>query len=533
MTNVLADNLKEQATFARTENGAVAYDVNTLSPLVKFFYKISNNRSDVMMHLKTTARTEKGCRYGTFQTKLSKEFCTMYTKLPYGEKLLALRLLCMLRDPRKGMGERSLFRAILTQLIKERKVDVKGVVEVILEHGRFDDLVALEDATKHKDLWFAIKTQFKNDLYNLKNNKPVSLLAKWMPSVNTASEYSRKVANRYVKMLGLDAKKYRKCMSALRKSLRVTETDVCAKTFENIEYSHVPSLAMKAHAKTFEKFDEVRFTEYLTALKKGKTKVNANTISVPQLMAQYRGGKDYDGCFNDENTNTLLNEQYKALPKREVEKNLLPVCDVSGSMYTDVANNIKAIDVSLGLGVYISQHNRGAFKDLVMSFSEHSNIVNLSGIESFTDRVDTLEKKIDMGYNTNVESAFDRLLETAIKTHCPQEDLPDLLFISDMEFDYARSDRTSTRTLMDTMAKKYEDHGYKLPKLIFWNTCNRSNTVLMKENEKGLILMSGFSQNLVEMLNSNELNPWSALVETLCKSDWVLGEKMFKKPLTN
>ena len=108
-----------------------------------------------------------------------------------------------------------------------------------------------------------------------------------------------------------------------------------------------------------------------------------------------------------------------------------------------------------------------------------------------------------------------------------QEDLPkNILIISDMEFDscvlygstrnsYWNSYVKPTQTDFQTIADKYRQYGYKLPRLVFWNVCSRTGTIPVKENDLGVALVSGFSQNVANMVLNGELDPYQNLVNTL------------------
>jgi hypothetical protein len=86
-----------------------------------------------------------------------------------------------------------------------------------------------------------------------------------------------------------------------------------------------------------------------------------------------------------------------------------------------------------------------------------------------------------------------------------------------MEFDYAIDYRGAYDTLMETIAKKWAEHSYRLPKLIFWNVDSRSNGIPMRENENGVVLVSGFTPAIANMVLSNELDPVKALNKVLYK----------------
>ena len=117
--------------------------------------------------------------------------------------------------------------------------------------------------------------------------------------------------------------------------------------------------------------------------------------------------------------------------------------------------------------------------------------------------------------NTNIEATFDLILQTAIKNEMTQDDMPqNVLVLSDLEFDRMTSGRTDKR-LFEELADRYEAHGYKLPRLVFWNIMSRTGTIPVKENEAGVALVSGFSPAIVKMVLSNSTDPFECLLEQL------------------
>ena len=126
--------------------------------------------------------------------------------------------------------------------------------------------------------------------------------------------------------------------------------------------------------------------------------------------------------------------------------------------------------------------------------------------------------------NTNIEAVFDLILAIAVANDIPQDEMiKNILIISDMEFDSAQrgwlgEDHTLTRPLFEVIAKRYEDAGYSLPKLIFWNVNSRTQTIPLTENELGVALVSGFGQNVLKMVMSSKYDPYEVLVETITGS---------------
>lgn len=104
------------------------------------------------------------------------------------------------------------------------------------------------------------------------------------------------------------------------------------------------------------------------------------------------------------------------------------------------------------------------------------------------------------------------MLNTAIKNHCSPDEIPEnLIVISDMEFNmctYSNGNGwggsrikylTPDATLFEKIKAEWAAHGYKMPKLIFWNVDARSNNIPMRDD--GYVnYVSGFSPVLFEQI---------------------------------
>ena len=118
-----------------------------------------------------------------------------------------------------------------------------------------------------------------------------------------------------------------------------------------------------------------------------------------------------------------------------------------------------------------------------------------------------------------------------------QEDLPkNVLIISDMEFDSATSRyygwdhiKKCDKTLFSTISKKFEDAGYKMPRLIFWNVNSRTETIPVRENELGVALVSGFSVNICKMVMSGEIDPYKCLLDAVMDKRYDAVSEAVKK----
>ena len=63
---------------------------------------------------------------------------------------------------------------------------------------------------------------------------------------------------------------------------------------------------------------------------------------------------------------------------------------------------------------------------------------------------------------------------------------------------------------------RYKQAGYQIPRLIFWNVCGRTDTIPKINNEEGICLLSGFSQNAMKIAaNKKKKDPYESLIYVL------------------
>jgi Na+-transporting methylmalonyl-CoA/oxaloacetate decarboxylase beta subunit len=117
--------------------------------------------------------------------------------------------------------------------------------------------------------------------------------------------------------------------------------------------------------------------------------------------------------------------------------------------------------------------------------------------------------------NTNIQAAFDLILNTAVKGKVSSDEMPRMLFIiSDMEFDshYVGGNTTN----FDVIKRKYAKAGYVMPTLVFWNVSSRNDQTPVTENEQGVFLVSGASAGIFKSaINAKATNPMELMLETL------------------
>lgn len=466
------------------------------------------------------------------------------------DKALTLKWLLFLRDVRGGAGERKSFREFALHLFnKHPKLALKFLDNInIAEYGRWDDYAWLWDNVKDKDvknmIALTLITIINIDLEAMSRGENISLASKWMPSNNTSSKETRRLANKLAKeVFKVSPRQYRKMLSKLRKYLDVVEVKTSANKWSEIDYCKVPSCANLKYANAFFKHDQERREEYLENLANGdkSVKINAKALFLHDIVHKYTSG-----IFNYWNSNyeedATLEELWKAQEKIVGFKNTLVVRDGSGSMTCNIPNSsATAMDVADALTLYCAENSEGQYHNKFITFSAHPQIIDVNGKDTLADKLTYLHKHTDCS-STDIEAVFDIILETAVKSNATQDDMPkSILILSDMEYDAVRSGNVwsydydheaiaqEDEVLFECIAEEYDKAGYELPKLIFWNVNSRTNTIPLTESKAGVILLSGFSQSLMEMVMSSELDPYKALVNVLNKERYAVVDKVMEE----
>src|SRR5690606_10451954 len=112
---------------------------------------------------------------------------------------------------------------------------VKLNLDLVPKYGRWDDFLAFVGTSLETDAL----TYWANAIRNADG-----LACKWAPRENKSN---KEVAKKLRNILGLSSKDYRKHLS---KNTAVVETAMCSKNWSEINYSHVPSVAMSRYGKS-------------------------------------------------------------------------------------------------------------------------------------------------------------------------------------------------------------------------------------------------------------------------------------------
>jgi hypothetical protein len=431
---------------------------------------------------------------GAMRGKSSTKVIELFSKAFNENPRTAIKILFWSRDVREGAGERQIFKDIMSYLAENHPEVVKVNLDLIPEYGRWDDVQVLFGTSLEDDVITLL-------VQGLKDTN--GLAAKWMPRKGL-------VFNKVRKALKVTPKELRKLIVSLSNTV---EQKMCSKRWTEIEYPKTPSLAMSRYTKAFGRNDGERFSEFIESLKKGEVKVNAGALYPYDVTKNLRfGNKD------------LANEQWKALPNwMEGSKELiLPMVDVSGSMSCTVGGNpnLTCMEVAISLGMYISERNEGSFKDMFMTFSSKPQIHKLLG--PLSDRYNQLARA-DWGMSTNLEAAFKKILDQAVRFNISQDEMPSkVLILSDMEFDSAtgsgwRSESDWNLSAMEMVDEMFTNAGYVRPGIIFWNLHSNGGNFPASFDETGTALISGFSPSILKSVLSNpdSLTPVNIMNETV------------------
>lgn len=452
--------LKKESNYTQTENGALALRT-TGNYCLDLFSSIGASRYF----------EDKAC----LQT---------FYKAYYEDKLTALKILFYSRDIRGGLGERSVFRKIVLDLAFRDKEAIITNLDNFAYYGRYDDLLSLLTTPCHQEVVNFLHVNLLKDMALLEKEKitDLSLLAKWMPSINASNQQTRVYAKMLIKGFGWSAQQYRLTLSRLRKALKIIENNLRLKDYQ-FDYELQTSRSLFKYREAFIRNDNQRYTDYLDAVNKGNAKMNTGTLFPYDIVNQCLVQKEMDITQR-----AVMETTWRELPGQNNRENTLVVVDGSGSMYMKLKPS--PIAVALSLGIFFAQRNEGMFKNHFITFSRSPQLIRIKGKDIY-EQVNYCQQ-FDEVANTDVQAVFDLILRTAKKHKLPQKDLPKtILIISDMEFDNCTDNKSMTN--FELIKKVFNKQGYRLPHLVFWNVANRSNTKLVTQNETGVTLISGQS----------------------------------------
>ena len=469
--------LKREANKTYTENGSVTYR-STGRDCLDLFATIGALRRESEQEI--TAR-----------------FLRAYAEDPD----LAMKILFYGRDVRGGLGERRVFRILLRWLAVSKPESVVRNLPYVAEYGRWDDVLVLLDTPCRAEALALLKQQFDADLAALSSDGDVSLLGKWLPSVNTSNDETVRAAKQIANAFGLSDRDYRKTLTKLRAQIRILENNLRKRDY-TFDYSKQPSKAMFKYRKAFLRNDAERYGAFMQRVSTGEVKLNTGALYPYEIIE-----KAYH-C--DDAERLSLDATWRALADYTQDENALVVADGSGSMYW--GGKPMPAAVAQSLAIYFAEHNRGAFRNHFITFSMNPRLVEIKG-RDIVDKARYCETFNECA-NTNIQKVFELVLNAAVRNRVPQKDLPSTLYIiSDMEFDSCAAGASLTN--FEYAAKLFRQAGYRLPNVVFWNVSSRNQQQPITTNEQGVALVSGCSPRIFSMVMEGSLDPFTFMLSVI------------------
>ena len=453
-----------------------------------------------------------------------------------------LKIVFHLRDCRGGKGERQQFTNAMKWVLDNHRQEFVVNFPHIPFYGRWKDLLGFFGTAYEAEMVKYYASQLQSDLGCLLMaggmEKKVSLAAKYAPSEGQAFDTKYQAAAKFAKSLGMNKRGYR--VNVLR-PLR-TQIDSNAlllerhmtdrpEDWDSIDFSKVPSIALKKYKRAFERHQKERYAAYLESVTKGEKKINVMRLMPHQLVGEYiKEGVHVSGDAPD----PTVEAQWKAFVDgtRATTKfdNAIAMVDVSGSMGGSFTGKkgVAPITVSVALGILIAELSTGPFGGKFITFSANPTLHSLQG--------NTLYAKCEamatgVAENTNIQRAFDLLLNSAKMFNATPEQMPKTLFIfSDMQFDcinggtaiggsYGPNGWTPSapqKTNFDVIKAKYVEAGYQMPRVVFWNLRGDTDDFVVTSNEEGVSCLSGFSSDILNLIvDGEEISPVKVMLKAI------------------
>lgn len=363
----------------------------------------------------------------------------------------------MIRDPRLGLGRRDLGRKLMFY--------TECSYEQILKAGRADDLFISYKNEKE------LLDRLKEEIFN--GNE---LIKKWMPRYSSKRLW---LARQIAKAWGMNKQQYGHFIKC-----NTTENKMSDHRWDNLEFEHIPSLAMIKYAKAFANKPETkeRYAKYLEDVKAGKKDLKVSTTSVYDIYRN-RSKIDADLFFNK---------------LEKISGSWIPIVDSSGSMMDSNDSYGKAVS----LGHYLAKCST-CYPNQVISFSSEPQLITLGTPANNRRRLYYTPANCDIStqYGREIASMytgdcsntnFGRVMEllSNLDTNLPEY----LIVLSDCEFDYGSS------MSKDATMQLFKSKGYPT-RIIWWNLNSRNITCPEMDND-GNIFISGYNPLILKFLKA-------------------------------
>ena len=429
-----------------------------------------------------------------------KDLTELLHKAWQSNPLGTVKLIFQARDCRGGKGDKDSFKLAFNWLIENHTETAAINLHLLPEYGYWKDLITYFK-NESPDFALLAVTIYKEALDS--GNR---LAFKYAPRTGKSLDWAAKILR---KALRLTEQQYRKF---LKEGTTVVESQMCSNQWDEIKYSSVPSKAHKNYKTAFSKHSEERYNQYLAEVTEGKTDIKAGQLYPYELLREY--SKKYHPTQN-KTTDLQWSELVARVKTSGMLSAALPVVDVSGSMCTEVAKGVQAIEISKALGLLISEVVAPPWNNLLVNFSREPIFFELKGTTLF-DRYKELKAfERYEGYDTNFLAVFKLILARAKDHKLAQKDLPRIVIaLSDCQFNdsYLNNNQSAQQIIKDL----YEAEGYEPPVLVFWNLNGSYNNFPATSQEGNVILLSGFSPSaLTYLLTKGLITPEAIVIDII------------------
>lgn len=422
------------------------------------------------------------------------------------DKLKTIAIIFNCRDRLNGKKEKEISNFCLLWLkYKDNNIYKKNILNYINIYGCWNDLnYIIKNNPKNKYEYKLFAEQLIIDKNLLDNNENISLCAKWAinPNNKNTIKITRYLFNDDIKN---HHEKYRKLyIVPLRKKLNIIETKLCNKEWNNIEYSKIPASALNKYKKCFIRNDNNNYSSFLEDVANNKTKLKITGLLPHEIIKKYMD----DNLSKIDETLELQWKAFIDIYKNKSFDNIIPIIDVSGSMFSNIKNNnnksnLKPIYISIALGLLISELNIGFLHNKVITFSEKPIFVDING-ETLKDKIKNL-MNIPFGLNTDFIKIADLIILS--QPFLNLTDYKKMICLTDMQFDINNSH--------NIFIQKFIDNNIEPPQLIYWNLNGLYNNFPINNTYENTSIISGFSEQLLKVILDNDILTPSSLMNKI------------------
>lgn len=442
---------------------------------------------------------------------------------------------------RGGKGERAAAFALLFVLYKRCPRKTIAAVGLLPHFGSWRDVVVLaqESAARGGEYlllasacWDMLAHELDADRSAVFSTEQrggtppkISLAAKYAPSEHArrkkhAVRGDLEVCQRLYGNTAPGARReYRWLLARLRRTLDVPETHMCAGRWDDLDISGMPARALKQYkrallnegrggARGLE--SRVRCRERFLAMLRDP---GSKGVKGAQLFPHELVREALDGSCSD-TVKEVLNAQWEALCANMAESGIgkarmVCMADVSGSM------DGTPMHVAIGLGLLLAELSHPSFRDRVLTFSAQPEWHVLTPGADFVSRVQSLAHGT-WGWNTDFGAALNKIADIVRDAGMQQHEIPDLLVVSDMQFDTALCDESGAPGALwslvhEVVEERFCDLGMQLhgtpllpPQIVFWNVRGCAPGLQAQADVPGVVLLSGYSPAIMQAFLSND-----------------------------